>query len=88
MVALDARRMTVEDQFRDPQGGFHESAKRSAERRQGMIETTIIRLVDDGIAETVAKALEDFKGMVVTITIKEAKNRKPQAKKGEANHAS
>jgi hypothetical protein len=50
-----------------------------------MMEAVITRLVDDGIAETVARALEDFKGMVVTITIQE---RKPNTKKGEVNHGS
>jgi hypothetical protein len=46
-----------------------------------MMETVITRVVDNGIAETVARALEDFKGMVVTISIKEVPAKKPKPPK-------
>jgi hypothetical protein len=46
-----------------------------------MMETIITRLVDSGIAATVARALEDFQGMVVTITIKEVPAKPPKSPK-------
>jgi hypothetical protein len=46
-----------------------------------MMETVIVRLVEDGIAETVARALEDFKGIVVTISIRELPAKKPNPPK-------
>jgi hypothetical protein len=46
-----------------------------------MMETVITRRVEDGIAETVARALEDFSGKVVTISIKEAPAKKPKPPK-------
>jgi hypothetical protein len=46
-----------------------------------MMETMITRLVDNGIAATVARALEDFQGMVVTITIKEVPAKTPKPPK-------
>jgi hypothetical protein len=43
-----------------------------------MMETVIIRLVDHGTAETVARALEDFRGRVVTISMKEVPAKQPK----------
>jgi hypothetical protein len=56
---------------------------RSDKEGIAMMETVIVRFVGDTIGESVARALEDFRGMVVTITIQE---RKPKTKKVESNH--
>jgi hypothetical protein len=58
-----------------------------------MMETTIVRLVDSTTAETIARALEDFQGELVTITIKKVvpkqktpKEEKKAIEKGALTH--
>jgi hypothetical protein len=52
-----------------------------------MMETVIIRVVNGSTAETVAHALEDFRGELVSITIKKVVPKKPKAEK-EGQHVS
>ena len=48
-----------------------------------MMETVLTRRVEQGVAETVARALEDFKARLVTISIKEVPAKQPKPPKEE-----